>query len=186
MNNLRWWVQIILFLSSYVPLSVILFVLVLPTHEYVFAVVTLGIGLLSLGSLIFFIAKTQSLQPFYDTITSSQRRDNEIMSYIATYIFPFVTLPFSDWSKGIAYIILLGTIGVLYINSNLIYINPMLSLMRYHLYEVTLSQSDSVFLVLSKRVVKKGDMLPLIKMSEGIFMEKKSWRQPGQDERESQ
>jgi hypothetical protein len=185
MHAIRLWIRIMLFLSSYFPLSVILFVLLLPAHDYVLAIAILALGMLSLLALIAFITTSQSLSPSYETVATAQRRDTEIMGYITAYIFPFVTLPFSDWYKGSAFLVLFFIIGVLYVNSNLISINPMLSLARYHLYEVALTTSDATYLVLSKRVVKKGEQLPLIKLSEGILMEKASWRRQSNDERET-
>src|SRR5947209_3878516 len=114
MRNLT---KVMLFISSYAPLALILFILTLQASWRV-ALVILAVGLIGILWLLIFLRVQQRKQPFMGVIAQAQQRDGEIMGYIATYIVPFVTLPFDNWYRAIAFLVLLVTIGFLYVNSN--------------------------------------------------------------------
>jgi hypothetical protein len=94
------------------------------------------------------------------------------MSYIASYLIPFVALPFSGWQQGIALLILIVVLGIVYVNSNMIHINPMLNLLGYHLYEITVEDSKETYSLITRRRMGRGETLHLIDIGEGIFLEK--------------
>ena len=94
------------------------------------------------------------------------------MSYIVTYVIPFMAVPFSDWQQGMALSIFFVVLGILYVNSNMIHINPMLNLGRYHLYEVTLEDGGMHSLITHQRVAR-GQSLSVIKIGEDILLEKR-------------
>jgi hypothetical protein len=62
-------------------------------------------------------------------------------------------------------------IGMLYINSNMIHINPMLNLFGYHLYEVTLEDGD-VHSLVTRRRVRYKETLTVIRLGDEILFEK--------------
>ena len=61
-------------------------------------------------------------------------------------------------------------IGILYVNSNLIHINPMLNLSGYHLYEISV-ESGATYSLITYREVIPGDTISAVKASNGIFLE---------------
>jgi hypothetical protein len=64
----------------------------------------------------------------------------------------------------------LGVLLIVYVNSNLIYINPMLNLLGYHLYEARLEHSEiSHFLLICHRPVR-GETVRIAKIDENIFL----------------
>ena len=68
--------------------------------------------------------------------------------------------------------IFLFALCVVYINSNMVYLNPMLNLLGFRLYEVTLRDGGEHFLLTRRRVVR-GETLSAIKVGEDILMEKR-------------
>ena len=69
------------------------------------------------------------------TITKISNRNSEAIGYIATYIVPFMASDFSSLFECVVFVIVMGLIYVIYKNSNMILINPLLNI-RYSLLDV--------------------------------------------------
>ena len=65
--------------------------------------------------------------------------DNQLLSYIFTYILPFLGFPAER--RIVVVIFLLIIIGVLYIRTEMIGINPVLALFRYYIIKVEWKKS---------------------------------------------
>jgi hypothetical protein len=76
-------------------------------------------------------------------ITEVRNRNAESISYIGTYIIPFLFEDYSSLYAVLAVVILLGVIYFIYVNSTLLLINPVLNLW-YSLYEVEFSDAAVV------------------------------------------
>ena len=85
------------------------------------------------------------------TVAGVIPRDSETMSYIVTYLLPFLNIDFSDRHAAFALGIAFAVVGVLYVNSNMLYINPVLSLAGFHLFEVETSEHTSAILICRRR-----------------------------------
>ncbi len=165
-------VRTMLFLSSYFPLALIFFFLFVE-QQPLWATAILAIGVLGLViMLLYFFSFAQRFAPIQEKITGVHGRDAEPMSYIASYLIPFVALPFSGWQQGTALLILIVVLGIVYVNSNMIHINPMLNLLGYHLYEITLEDSKEAYSLITRRRIGRGETLHLVDIGEGIFIEK--------------
>jgi hypothetical protein len=105
------------------------------------------------------------------TVAAFQKRDAEAMAYIVTYVIPFLAIPFSDWRQSTSFAIFFGVLGILYINSNMIYINPMLNLCGYHLYEVT-RDDGSVHSLITRRRIHHGVTVTAVRADDDILVEK--------------
>lgn len=166
-------VRCMLFLSSYFPLALIFFVLFVEQQPIwaagVLALATLGLLIM----MLYFFQIAPRLGSFQEKITGMQRRDADVMSYIASYLIPFVAIPFGGWQQGAALLIFVLVLGIVYVNSNMIQVNPMLNLMGYHLYEITVERSEVPHALISRHRVAPGQFLHLIDIGEGIFLEKK-------------
>lgn len=68
-------------------------------------------------------------------LTKISNRNSEAIGYIATYIVPFLASDFSTWFESFIFIVVMALIYTIYTNSNMILINPLLSI-RYSLLEV--------------------------------------------------
>ena len=62
-------------------------------------------------------------------------RNSEAVGYIATYIVPFLASDFTSWYEYVTFVVVMTLIYVIYTNSNMILINPLLSIW-YSLLEV--------------------------------------------------
>jgi len=71
---------------------------------------------------------------------SIEKMDSEIVSYLVTYILPFLSLP--DERKIWIILIFLLVVGILYMKSDMIAINPIFMLMGYHIVSITFIKKE--------------------------------------------
>ena len=162
--------RFLLFLSSYFPLALIFFVLFVGKELWI-AIGFIVIGLVGLIGMVIFLRIANRFGPIKVKASGLQRRDGEAMSYIVSYIIPFLAIPFSGWEQGVALTIFFIVLGVLYVNSNMVHINPMLNLSGYHIYEITLEDGE-IHSLISRRRIMRGETLSVIKVGEDILLEK--------------
>ena len=86
-------------------------------------------------------------------------RGDAAMSYIVTYIVPFLAFVFSEWQQAAALVVFFVIPGFLYVNSDMIHINPTLNFFMYRLYEVTLDACSSMYSLIARSRVQKGGSL---------------------------
>jgi hypothetical protein len=164
-------VKILLFLSSYLPLFAILTLLSWSKNRALaYAFIVVGLASWIVLEIYLRYARTK-INPEKLDIKSAQQRDAEILSYIVTYLIPFM----ADFSKPPIELVALGiffvVIGFLYFNSNMIHINPMLNLQGFHLFEVELADGTSQA-VLTKKRLRSGSTIQAVAIGEHIYLNK--------------
>lgn len=182
-------VQILLFIISYVPLYVILFfqnlndnIYVKDTKDFIgiselIAINTISLSFLaliiisiSLYFLFFYIVLKSSTEKL--TIKEVKSNNVEHLSYLATYILPFVGLKFDSWQSIFATISLFYVLGHIYIKTNMILTNPTLTFFGYSISTITDSK-DKTKLVIHKEELSKNKELDFVPLVENIYILKK-------------
>ena len=173
----RW----ILFFSSYFPVIIIYALLTWDKKPLsilgisVWTLAFFGFALFVLiVTLIYFQPFASRRNPQQLAVSEVQGRDPDVMSYIATYLLPFVTFSLETWQQQIAIAIFVFVIGFIYVRSNMIYINPMLILFGLHVYEVTEKDTKEHFFVLSQKRVRHGSIVNVVNLRRGVLLEKGS------------
>lgn len=90
-------------------------------------------------------------------VTKLRNSGVEYLSYLATYIIPFLGLKFDSWNNLLATTLLFLVIGFIYTKTNLLYANPTLALFGHYLYQVTFDDGDEKT-VLCKGKLKKDNI----------------------------
>ena len=90
-----------------------------------------------------------------------------ILQYFLTYVIPFLVVDFFEWKNLITYGIIFFIIGILYVKSDLIYMNPTLILLRFNIYKVT--TEDQEFVIISKNSKKHLLKNPVVEIGQGVF-----------------
>jgi hypothetical protein len=162
--------QFALFLSSYSPLFAVFALLDSfgsgwPTR------VCLGVAVvgLLLPALIFLIARR--LAPQSLRVESSQIRDGDALAYIATYLVPFAAITATTARERGALGLFVFLIAVLYVRSELFYINPLLALVGYRLFQVATPAGTSVVLLTRRRFLRSGIDLKARRLSDYVYWE---------------
>ena len=161
--------RILLFLSSYFPLTVIFFIQLFPEQKAM-AFIMVGIGILGLLGMIIYVRTVKSLASIPLTVTSISRKGSETMSYIFSYLLPFMAVPWDKPKEALSLGIIFGVLGIIYINSNMIHVNPMLYAFGYKLYEIE-NENGEVFSLLTRGRVCKRQRLSVVKVGEEILID---------------
>tara|TARA_R110000868_G_scaffold163179_1_gene395317 strand:+ start:1870 stop:2487 length:618 start_codon:yes stop_codon:yes gene_type:complete len=155
-NNLHGLAQFALFVSSYLPLFILITVRqVSENTEFLnyagFSLISLKLFLLKFGlsSILIFVSIIglfgywQTLGNIEEvakngnpiTIKDVKNKNSEAIGYIATYIIPFLFQSFNGWYECLSVLFLMAIIYRIYINSSLLLINPLLSF-KFSIYEI--------------------------------------------------
>lgn len=134
------------------------------------AICAQAVGILGLGGIVVYLRVAKRLNTMSVTIQSVSRRDGEAMSYIVSYLLPFIALPSSDVASSVSLGVFLIVLVVLYMNSDMMHINPMLNLGGWHVYEIALSDGETRTLI-SKKRARKGREAQAIQMGDDILLE---------------
>ena len=155
-NNLHGLAQFALFVSSYLPLFILIIVRQVSEnsaflHWAGFSFVGIKIFALKFGlstililvSLIGLFGYWQTLGNIEEvakngnpvTVKDVKNKNSEAIGYIATYIIPFLFQSFTGWYECVSVLFLMVIIYRIYINSSLLLINPLLSF-KFSIYEI--------------------------------------------------
>src|SRR5205807_7762956 len=83
-----------------------------------------SVAVISVVVLWLFLRQVRTLTHDRVTIASVVSRDGDAMSYIVTYLLPFLAVNFNEEGDVLSLAIVFFVIGLLYVNSNMIYTNP--------------------------------------------------------------
>lgn len=131
----RRWVLWALFLSSYTPLFFLIAVRSIGTSD----VLAIASGALTIGGLagtwVFFVAVKKKPPGGYQLV-EVENRDPDVAAYAATYLLPFLTVFSGTWQDLTSLAGFVIILGIVYVRSRLIYVNPLLALLGFRLWRV--------------------------------------------------
>jgi hypothetical protein len=181
---MRAWVKAVLFLSSISPMFFILFVQNFnfasfmgtgKAHTSIFliepAVVWCFIGLSILPNLVLFIIlnKSKRAVPINATITSIETRSGDVLNYMATYVIPLISFKTDKINDLAVFILLLIVLMIIYMHTQMFFINPILILLRYRIVEV----NDSL-VIITKADLRINDKVKMHSIDNQIYLGVKS------------
>jgi hypothetical protein len=162
--------ELILFLSSYAPLWVI-FGILGTFGTGIPSIAFYALAGLSATALALFMKAAVARAPIPLKIARVRPRDYDAISYIVTYLLPFLGGDFSHAKARVALGVLLIVIGVLYVRANLFYVNPLLSLVGYRLFELETSGNRVLVMLTRRRYVPHDVDLEARPLNEYVFLE---------------
>lgn len=165
-GDLKDWAEWLLFFSSYFPLYLIIAVKTRTTsydliiyQTPIFSIGGLQISSISLGLIVFGVTtflflytviwfkRAENGQP--KQIKESDERNELIITYILVHVIPFAFINYAELLTFIAFWFLFLSIGAIQVRSRYLYVNPVLAIMKYDLYEVD-NEENSGQLLLAK------------------------------------
>ena len=99
-------------------------------------------------------------------------RDAEAMSYIVTYFLPFLGISGDNWPDAASLLLVYAVVAIIYVNSNLIYINPMLNLAGYRLFEVVGPKGKVSALITRRDYILPGAELNVVSLGNYVLLER--------------
>ncbi len=179
-------VQILLFIISYSPLYLILLFQNLNDNIYLkgtkkfiglkkltklnitsISFLALIVISISLYFLFFHIVLKSSTEKYTIKIIKSNRIEH--LSYLATYILPFIGLKFNSWQDILATISLFYVFGHIYIKTNMILTNPTLTFFGYFISSI-IDSNNKAKLVIHKEDLTKNKELDFVPLVENIYI----------------
>lgn len=161
-NNIHRIVQFVLFVSSYLPLFIlIIFSHVYQNSEYFYwsgiSLIGIKVFVLKFGlpSVLFSVLMIggvfgygQTLSKIEEvakngnpiTVNEVKNKNNELVGYIVTYIILFLFQYFNGWIECFSVLFLMVIIYSIYINSSLLLINPLLRF-KFAIYEIEYTEN---------------------------------------------
>jgi hypothetical protein len=168
--------RFLLFLSSYIPLFIIL--LLKNINNFSLSLILILISV----SPLFVIRRYISVplkREANDTINISRvsYKGSEVLNYIVSYIIPFISFNSDimtnsgvDVPNLLVFVILLLVICSLYMSSNLYYINPILTLF-YDIHSAENEDGDIIVLITGKKTtIPKNQNILSRKISTGVYL----------------
>jgi hypothetical protein len=167
-----------LFLSSYSPALLILAVRSF-NHSWLLFWISLGVAVVSSVGFLIFLWAARSGGPFEARVSDVEQHDADLAAYVATYLLPFIVVFDASIQDVIALALFLVFIGTLWVNSSLLYLNPLLSLAGYHVYVARITpkgvgEADSLtrgFLISHQSDLQNGDAVYTDKLGHGSFID---------------
>ena len=158
-----WLTRLTLLASNLTPLAVILAILAARTGSWWFFVFTAA-ALLGLGSTLWVLAIAKRQSHTEKTVGTVQDAGSEVAAYLATYLLPFFALPGSDWFVKAAYLVFGFVMVLIFLNSNLLAVSPLLYVFGLKLYRIEFEDepSESYFTIVRHKP-KRGEVVSVSK-----------------------
>ena len=102
----------------------------------------------------------------FTEITAS---DFDHLTFLSTYIIPLITFNLNEPRSFIVVLVLLLMIGIIYMKSNLYYLNPTLLLFGYRVYKAK-SDSKSVVLIIKGSIPKMTEKMNYKDLGNNIYL----------------
>lgn len=164
--------RLILFLSSYAPLFLIIAVRGWRDSRSL-AIALAAIAVLSVLVLFVFLQFVRKLAADKVAVSSVISRDGDAMSYIVTYLLPFLAVKLNDPTDVVSLGLVLFVIGLLYVNSNMIHTNPVLNIAGYHIFEIEDSNGKTTALMCKRSYIRIGSEIDAISVGDYVLLEKR-------------
>ncbi len=164
--------RVILFFSSYSPLWLI-FGIQLYAKAPPAAVGCIVLAMLSIVGMFgyLWLCRHGRLQQSFDKVTRFQRKDSDVMSYITSYLIPFITATFDAPQQILTTAIFLLVLLIVYINTNMLFINPILTISRYRLYEIELEHGQQSHYYIARKRLSPNEMIYFVRVHEDFYVE---------------
>lgn len=178
-------IQILLFIISYAPLYIIL---TIQNINDVYCVdgkfigysqlcynnrVSIILSLMTIFSVVAYfvlyqiVLKSSTVKVL---LKSKIENNEEHLSYLATYILPFVGLSFDTWQTVAASVVLFYVLGVVYIRTNLILTNPTLTFFGFFISNF--ETNNKTCFIIHKENIFAGNEINCVHLINNIYIKK--------------
>jgi hypothetical protein len=158
----RW----LLFVSSYSPLFALTAIRLDPsTLQTVLYWMAVG----GAGGLFAVFAAARRIQPRRREFVAVEDRGVDVAGYLATYLVPFLTVSKPTGRDVIAYACFLALVGVVYVRSTLIGVNPLMYLICFRLFAVK-DEHGQLHLLISRNPPPPSALIPVRRVLPGLMV----------------
>jgi hypothetical protein len=164
--------QALFFLSSYCPLFAV-FALLGTFGSGVPTIICVCLAALGALLLPMLLLVNRHTAPQTLNIERASPRDADVLAYIASYLVPFASGGAHTARERAAILIFIVLIGVLYVRTEMFYINPLLALAGYRVYAVETPGGTPVALLGRRRFVPSHSVINAVRISDYVWREQR-------------
>lgn len=162
--------RVLLVVTSFAPLWLGLGILEYPGGGWA-AVPLYVLAVLSPVALGTYLRAVRRIATTKETVTSANRREQELVAYVASYLVPFAFVSIDGWRpKTVLAMFLLLIIG-LATHARIYYVNPLLAVAGYHVYEVVFDTGSIVTLITRRTHLPAGAKLAVRTLDNDVYLE---------------
>lgn len=184
MSELKFWIRLPLFLSSFLPLWITLLLFLIfkvngslenldPIESAIACFLTLTCIIPTIV-VILLIHKMRNSGTEKKTITVKRHSNltKEFLLYLVTYTIPFVLHDTFDHFDFMAIMIFMCAVGSIYLKSDMIFINPLFAFMNYKLHSVY-DKNNVKYYILTKNDVFNNEEIKTVRIDRYFYIEQK-------------
>jgi hypothetical protein len=146
--------RIALFLSSYAPLFALLAYSNRRCNATLWTLV--AVTAMSVAALIVVMLIQRDERGPVLRIAHARPKDGDVLAYTATYLVPFLGVDLTKADGVVVFVGFLLVLGIVYVNSNMLFVNPLLSVAGYHTFDVTDPQGHEYSLITRREGIDPG------------------------------
>lgn len=114
-----------------------------------------------------------SVSPAAIQAKTAKRKDVESLTYVATFLVPFLTVSADAPRKQLALAIFILLIYFLYVKGEVYFWNPILSLRGYYTMEVEVENGEAITLITPRGHIKQSREIRAIALTNHVYWEPK-------------
>jgi prepilin signal peptidase PulO-like enzyme (type II secretory pathway) len=163
--------RVALVLSSYSPLFAIL--AYKSRHDDEVWQTLAVIALVSLVALAIVMASKLNEKGPELKVDRSRPKDGDVLAYTATYLVPFLAVDLTQTEGVVIFASFLIVLGIVYVNSDMLFVNPALNLCGYHSFWVTDEHGHEFSLITRRKELDRGTIILPAKVGTYVRLEVK-------------
>lgn len=133
-------------------------------------VITLAIIIaITTGMLVALFATARKISGKFVKVDKVENLSRVGLEYFVTYIIPFVAVDFLAIKDIISVLILFGVMGVIYVKTDLIFMNPVLNLVGFNIYKI-ISEEKELVVISRKRKDELRNTEEVIELGESVVL----------------
>lgn len=167
---LRNGVKTLLFLTSYIPLYVILMVRNYgAAFELFWGLLIFTAAIITLVAIVFL--RVYRISGDYTKIDEVENVNSVNLEYFIAYVFPFITEDLLQLDNAISFAIVMFIMGIIYVRSDLIHMNPPLNIIGFNVYKVK-SEGKELIVISRKKKEQLSSSEELIRLGDNVMLGK--------------
>jgi hypothetical protein len=166
---MRKFIKVLLFLSAYVPLIILFSVRFVNNYRY-FTISGVIISIILTIILLRVVKATRQLPIESIVLSNVNYKSSDLLAYMFSYVFSFLEFDLGSYIDLIIILFIFVILAVIYINSNMIYINPMLSVFGYKIYEIISEENDVYVLITKEPKLGVGNSIDVYELGSNVKM----------------
>lgn len=106
-------------------------------------------------------------------VTKLCNKNADYLAFLSTYIIPLVFVDFDSKRQVLILLLLLISIGFMYVKTDMFLSNPTLALLGYKIYEIQTENEDIYGIMISQGDIEEGEKIRYIRLDRNAFFIRK-------------